>query len=361
MRPLQSALRHGFPTARFLIAAVLILGGCKKDSVVDPFLPDGDRLVFLTEPTNAAAGVLIFPAVRVGIVDTAGNVVLRSGVDIQLYLNSTDLRDTLQGQTSVTTSFVVANFNLGLKRAPTTFRLIATARGLTGAQSAPFNISVGPAAKLAFSVQPSNVVAGEIMLPKPTVVVQDALGNFVANDSGLVVLQVFTGPGGSVPRNNAVTAAGGTAVFDSLRINTAAILYTLSAVGPSGRGLTSAVSSIFNVAAAAPFFLRFSQQPTASIKNVPFSPVMKVTVVDSMSNLASTFTGIVTLDWDFNPDGAVINGTAAVAAVGGVATFNGISIDRPSTTSFKLRATSPTVGSATVPDTARSVFFQIFP
>ena len=357
MRFFPSAFRCGLPGARLLITAALVLGGCKKDSVVDPFLPDGDRLLFVTEPSTTTAGVGIFPSVRVAIVDTGGNVVQRNGVDVQLFLNSTDPRDTLLGQTNVPTVAGVATFSaLALRRAPTTFRLTATARGLTGAQSAPFNISVGPASKLAYSVQPTSVVAGEIMLPKPTLVVQDVNGNFVASDSGLIVLQVFTGPGGTVPRNNAVTATGGTAVFDSLRINTAGTLYTLSAVGPSGRGLTSAVSSIFNVTAAAPRFLRFTQQPTAAIRNTPFTPPVRVTAVDSMSNVALTFTGTITLDWDFNPDGAVINGTATVAAVAGVATFSGVSVDLPSSTSFRFKAVS-----TTVPDTVRSVFFQIFP
>ena len=358
LRSLSSALRRGLPAVRFLVAAVLVIGGCKKDSPVDPFLPDGDRLVFVTEPTTTVAGVSIFPSVRVAIVDTGGNVVARNNVDIQLYLDSTDPRDTLLGTTNVSTVAGVSTFtNLGLRRAPTTFRLTAVARGLTGTQSTPFSVSVGPAAKLAFTVQPTNVVAGEIMLPKPTVVIQDALGNFVSNDSGLVVLQVFTGPSGTVPRNNAVTAIGGTAVFDSLRIKTASTLYTLSAVGPSGRGLTAAVSSIFNVVAGAPRLLYFTVQPPPStVKNLAFTPPMKVTVADSMNNTALTFTGTVSLEWDFNPDSAIVNGSSSVAAVGGVATFGGISVDRPSTTSFRLRAVAPAV-----PDTARSNFFQVFP
>ena len=340
---------------RLTLAAGLVLGGCKKDSIVDPSLPDGDRLAFVTEPTATGSNVPVFPAVRVAIVDSAGNVMTtRNNVDVQLYIDSTDPRDTLQGVTSVATVAGVAIFSsVVLKRAPATFRLIATARRLTGVTSAPFGVTVGRASKVAFSVQPSNVVAGEKMVPAPQVVVQDAQGNFVSSDTGLILLQVFTGPPGTVPRNNAVTAVGGIAKYDSLRVRAASALYSLVAVGPAG--ITTAVSSLFSVTAAAPYFMAFTVQPALAIKNVAFNPNLKVIVTDSMSNVAQTFAGIVSLEWDFNVDAALINGTVSATAVGGVATWPGISIDRPSN-NLRLRAVSPAV-----PDTARSSFFQIIP
>ena len=356
---LSLAARRLAPSLRLALAAVLVAGACKRDSVTEPsvLLVDGDRLAFVTEPTATQSGQPLFPAVRVAIVDSAGNVVPRNNVDVKLYLDSTDPRDTLQGQTNVTTILGVATFpNLGIKRAPTTFRLIATARALTGAISASFGVSVGPAAKLAFTAQPSNVVAGEKMVPPPVVVVQDAQGNFVSNDTGLVVLQIFTGGSGTVPRNNAFTAVGGTARFDSLRINTAATLYTLSAVGPSGRGLAAAVSNIFNVTHSTPEKLVFSvNPPTNTLVGVAFSPFMQVTVTDSMSNIATTFTGTVKIDWDYNTASAVLVGTTSVASVAGVARFPGVSVDRAATP-LRIRATIPTFS-----DTARTNFFQINP
>ena len=315
--------------------------------------------MFLTAPSAVAAGQVFNPAVRVAIVDPQGNPVSRNNnVDITLYLNSVDPRDTLLGTVTLPTAAGVAVFtNLSLKRATAGFRLIAVSRGLTGATSPAFGVSVGPPAKLAFSVQPSSVIAGEKMVPAPQVVIQDAVGNLIPNDSGLVVLSVLTGPSGVIPRNNAVNELNGVAKFDSVRINTANPLYSLQANAPASRGLQAAVSNVFSVAPGAAFKLAWTQEAANIGKNIAFSPSLKVAVADSMGNVVTSFTQNVTIDIDppTNSNGAILNGTTTVACVSGVATFAGISIDRATPSSIRLRAYHATLG-----DTARGTFFQVF-
>ncbi|MBI3792188.1 MAG: hypothetical protein HY275_15095 [Gemmatimonadetes bacterium] len=297
---------------------------------------------------------------KVQIVDSAGNVMnTHPPTDVTISLDPLDPRDTLFGATVVATNGGEATFaGLFLKRAANNFRLVATAKGLTGAVSLPFGVSVGTAAKLAWVVQPTSVIAGEKMVPAPQVVVQDAAGNTVPNNSGLVVLSVLTGPSGSVPRNNVVTAVNGVATFDSLRISAANSSYSLQAVGPTGAGLQAAVSNVFSVTPGAPLKVQFTVGPTSSVVNTAINPAMQVAITDSMSNIVTSFTKPVTLQFDVNPTGATLGGTTTVNAVSGVATFSGITIDlvSPAGSGYRLRSIT-----ATVPDTARSGFFAIVP
>lgn len=342
-----------------LIGLAGVIAGCSKSPTVPPFLPGGDRLRFQSQVTSVIAGVVI-PPFKIQIVDTGGFLVNRSAVDITLTLDSTDPRDTLFGPTVAQTVQGDATFgNLFFKHAAPNLRLVATARGLTGAVSQAFSVSVGAPSKLAFSVQPSSVIAGDKMVPPPQVVVQDAVGNPIANDTGLVVLQVLTGPSGATPRNGAVNAVAGTARFDSVRINTAGPSFTLQAVGPAGRNLQPAISSLFVVTPGAPRKVVFTQQPSQSVVNTAINPPMTVSVADSLNNIATSFSGPIVLNIDVNPTGAALSGTTTINAASGVATFSGISINIPcsSLNCYRLRATAAAIPA----DTARSGFFTIVP
>ena len=360
--PRLSSLRLTASAPRLVVGLIGLAGviaGCSKSTPTQPFLPGGDRLRFQSQVTSVIAGVVI-PPFKIQIVDTGGGLVIRNAVDITLTLDSTDPRDTLFGPTVAQTVQGEATFgNLFFKHAAPSFRLVATARGLTGAVSQSFSVSVGAPSKLAFSVQPSSVIAGDIMVPAPQVVVQDGFGNPIANDTGLVVLQVLTGPSGATPRNGAVNAVAGTARFDSLRINTAGPSFTLQAVGPNGRNLQPAISSLFLVTPGTPRKVVFTQQPSQSVVNTAINPPMTVSIADSLNNIATSFSGPVVLDIDVNPTGAALGGTTTVNAASGVATFTGISINLTCQTvnCYRLRATAAAVPS----DTARSGFFTIVP
>src|SRR5207248_2626643 len=136
---------------------------------------------------------------------------------------------------------------LSLNMVGTGYTLTATATGLTSATSSAFNIGAGAAAKLAFTVQPSNTAAGAAITPAVQVAVQDAQGNTVTTATTSITLAIGTNPAsGTLSGTTTVAAVSGVATFSNLSIDKAGTGYTLNA---SATGLTGATSSAFNVVA----------------------------------------------------------------------------------------------------------------
>ena len=108
----------------------------------------------------------------------------------------------------------------------------------------PVTVSVGPAAKLAFTQQPGGSTGGVAFATQPTVAVQDLAGNTVTTDTSPVTL-ALTVPGGATLSctSNPVAAVTGVASFAGCRVNVAGS-YTLTA---TDGGLTAAVSSSFTI------------------------------------------------------------------------------------------------------------------
>src|SRR5439155_650301 len=154
----------------------------------------------------------------------------------------------------------VATFsNLSIDKAGTGYTLTASATGLTGATSSAFNIGVGAAAKLAFTVQPSTAAAGAAITPAVQVAVQDAQGNTVTTATTSIPAAIGPTPAiGAPPPTSTVAAVNGVATFSNLSINKAGTGYTLTA---SATGLTGATSSAFTISAGAAAKLVFTVQP----------------------------------------------------------------------------------------------------
>ena len=58
------------------------------------------------------------------------------------------------------------------------------------------------------------------------------------------------------------------------------------------------------------------------------NPAVRVTALDALGNVATGFTGLITLAIGTNPAGGVLSGITAVPAVSGVAIFTPLSIDK---------------------------------
>src|SRR5581483_11504411 len=139
--------------------------------------------------------------------------------------------------------------NLTVDRTGTGYTLAASATGLPGVTSAPFDVGAGSATRLVFSVQPSNAAAGVAISPAVVVTAQDALGNVATGFTGSVTMSIATNPsGGTLGGVTTVSASGGQATFDNLTIDRAGTGYARRA---SAGGLTSATSSAFNISAGA--------------------------------------------------------------------------------------------------------------
>jgi uncharacterized repeat protein (TIGR03803 family) len=105
--------------------------------------------------------------------------------------------------------------------------------------------TVGAAAKLAFTQQPTNAFAGITISPPVTVAVEDSSENVVTTDNSTVTLSIGSGPSGALGGTLTATAVSGVATFSNLVLSTPGT-YTLQA---SDGSLTGTVSNSFNAIA----------------------------------------------------------------------------------------------------------------
>jgi len=174
------------------------LGGCSGSSS-GPVAPTGvgpaAKLIFAVQPSNAAAGAGITPAMQVAVQDAQGNTVTTATTSITVAIGTNPASGTLAGTKTVAAVNGVATFStLSLNLAGTGYTLTATATGLTSATSSAFNISAGEAAKLVFTVQPSTAAAGAGIAPAVQVAVQDAQGNTVTTATTSITVAIGTNP-----------------------------------------------------------------------------------------------------------------------------------------------------------------------
>src|SRR5438132_611587 len=285
------------------------------------------QLVFSVQPTSATAGSVITPAVQLTAQDAQGNTVTGFTANVTVALGANPGSGTLSGNKTVPAVAGVATFgDLSLDKAGAGYTLTAASTGLSAPTSAAFNISAATANKLVFTLQPSNVVAGAAITPAVQVTTQDNLGNTVTSFSGNVTVALGNNPGGGALSGTATVAAvSGVATFPGLGVNKAANGYTLTA---AATGLTTASSTAFNVTPGTASQLVFTVEPTAAIAAAAITPSVQVTAQDPQGNTATAFTGNVTVALGANPGSGVLTGTATVAAVGGVASFPGLSVNK---------------------------------
>src|SRR5207247_1354011 len=77
--------------------------------------------------------------------------------------------------------------------------------------------------------------------------------------------------------------------------------------------------------------LVFGTQPSTTVANRLITPAVKVRALDAFGNVATGFTGAVAIALGSNPGGSTLSGTTPVAAVGGVATFVDLSVNKTGT------------------------------
>jgi hypothetical protein len=94
--------------------------------------------------------------------------------------------------------------------------------------------------------------------------------------------------------------------------------------------MLSSFISVVPVAAADAAKLVFGQAPVNTIAGAVITPAVTVLVEDAGGNLVSS-TASITLAIGTNPSGGTLGGTVTMAASGGIATFNNLTIDKPGT------------------------------
>jgi hypothetical protein len=297
-------------------------------------------LEFTAQPSTEAAGAPITPAIRVTARDAFGNTAtgFLNNVTVAITGGTGTPGAVLSGTRTVGAVAGVATFStLSIDKSGAGYTLTATASGLTGAISTAFTINPGPASRLGFTVQPSNMAAGATITPAVRVAAQDAFGNTVTNFNTNVTVAIAVNPGGgTLAGTKTVATSAGVATFSTLSIDKSGVGYRLAA---TASGLAPDTSAAFSIAAGAATRLAFAVQPTATIAGDVISPAVRVTAQDNFGNTAPGFGGTITMAIANNPSGGVLSGTTSVAAVGGVANFSNLSINK-SGTGYTLRATA---------------------
>src|SRR5207253_240427 len=150
--------------------------------------------------------------------------------------------------------------------------------------------------------------------------------NTVTGFTANVTVALGANPGsGTLSGNKTVPALAGVATFGDLSLDKAGTGYTLTA---ASTGLSAPTSAAFNISAATASKLVFTVEPTTTTAAAVITPAVQVTAQDPQGNTATAFTGNVTVALGANPGAGTLAGTATVAAVGGVASFPGLSVNK---------------------------------
>jgi len=167
--------------------------------------------------------------------------------------------------------------------------------------------------------------AGSAVAPPPSVKVSDATGSPVANVT--VTFQVTAG-GGTVAPASAATNATGVATVAAWTLGSAPGPNQLTATvagsditgNPAVFGATGVVGNGNKLA--------FLVQPSNTNVRQPIAPPVQVQVRDAANNPVTSATNAITVALSSNPGGATLSGTTTVNAVGGVATFSDLTLNK---------------------------------
>lgn len=305
----------------------------------------GTQLAFTASPSASTGGTAFTTQPVVTVQDAGGNLVNSSTIAVTLAITGANLTCTTNPQTA--SSGTVTFTGCSIDKAGT-YTVTASSSGLTSA-TASVQITVGPAAKLGYSTQPSaSSISGTAFAAQPVVAVQDAGGNTVtANTSTVSLTLTGTGPSAAALTctTNSKAASSGVVSFSGCKVDKSGSGYTLTA---SSAGLTSAISTAFAITAGTATKLVFSTQPGSGTGGTALGTQPVVTVQDANGNTVTTDASSVTLaiTGGTGTSGATLTCTANSQAAGsGVATFTGCSIDKAGT-GYTLTASDGTLTTA---------------
>jgi hypothetical protein len=335
-----------------------VTGATSVDSstiTVDPGFPV--KIGFATQPARGIPGTPFGSQPVVAVQDAQGNTVPLSGattVTLSLTTGSGTLTCTNSGGLTKGTSSGLAAFTgCRLTVVGVGFKITAAAPGYTSVASSAFDV----ADRLAFTTQPSGAAGGVAFTTQPVITVRAGASATAVNDNGSVVtLAIKSGTGATGATLTCTdgltrTAVAGIATFAGCSIDKSSPTgspYVLVATSPS---LTSAESSTLAVVAGAASKVLFTVQPAATNVNVAFAAAPAVSITDAGGNVVTTgtsSTASVTLAIGTNPSAGTLTCTGGLskAAVAGVATFTGCSINSAGV-GYTLTAAATSLTSAT--------------
>ncbi|MGH7615339.1 MAG: beta strand repeat-containing protein [Gemmatimonadales bacterium] len=294
-------------------------------------------LFFTVEPSQTVAGSAISPAVQVTARDNQGNTATSFFGNVTLTIGTNPAGNgILTGGGPLAASAGIVSFPAAsIDKAGSPYTLLANATGLTGATSIGFNVISGGVSPTLSTITraPTSITASSGTITSTiTVTARDNLNNAI---QGATVVLSATGSGNSLIQPVATTNASGVAT--GTLASTVAETKTVSATIDGT--LINATTTV-GVNPAAPKLLLFNVHPNTTVATQTIRPAtgVQVEVRDTFNNRvtgANISVNIAILNNPATPPGTLSGTTTATQAngrlVGGIATFNDLSIDKVGT------------------------------
>jgi hypothetical protein len=194
-----------------------------------------------TQPTGAGNGSVLGTQPVIRIVDSGGNTVTTSSVNVVASIASGT--GTLSGTTTVAASSGIATFtNLVVTGTAGAFTLTFTPTSLTAATSNSLTITAGPASKVAITRASVGTERRTAFTTQPQITIRDASNNTVTSSTEVVTATITSGAGGSFVGTTTATASSGLATFTGLGVDgTIGTAYTITY---TVTGLTVATATV---------------------------------------------------------------------------------------------------------------------
>ena len=271
----------------------------------------------------------------VTIEDAYGNVADVSQ-DVTLALGANPSRATLGGTLKVTTTAGVANFsNLTIDKPGGGYTLTAKSGTLTTGTSSAFNIENDKLVVVSPPL-PGTAAGSSFGLVVKAVNASGVVDTTFNGNLTLSLIQ-FNRNNAALSGTLSVPAKNGFATFTGLSLNLVGN-YVLTV---SAAGATPVATPPFRIGASQ---ISVSAEPPRLVNaSTPFSII--VTASDASGIVDPTYNGPVTLTLSGGAANGALRGTITVNAVNGVASFSGLTIDKPGA-GYRLTATASGLGSS---------------
>ncbi len=277
------------------------------------------QIAFTRQPATTMAGAGI-GVVQVTLRDAQGNVCATATDAVTVALGANPTGAALGGTRTVAAVRGVASFtHLRLDKAGDGYALRPSAAGVTGANSASFDITPAAPARLSFVEEPTGATAGAILAPPAKVAVLDRFENRCTGVATAVEIRMGCGDAAALSGTRIRHATAGVASFGDLSISRAGRYFLLAVAD----GIVGAVTQKFTIAPGPATAVVFTRQPNTTVAGQTMGAV-QVMLMDALGNRCTAATDAVTLALGANPTGAALGGTKTMAAVRGIATFSSL-------------------------------------
>ena len=311
----SDGLENNVPTTPISSAAPLNTGAAK--------------LAFTTQPPTTTTGGAPFP-VTVALQDASSNTITTgAGGTAQVTLSLSGgtsgaaLTCDQASNTMAGVAGVAAFTNCKIDKVGTGYVITASSPGATSIASSTVAITLGPAAKVAFTTQPPATGTQSLATFGAVAAITDAGGNTVTS-TDMVQLTVSSGPGTLGGCTAPVAATAGVATFTGCTLDKAGS-YVLRARDTTTT-LNDAFSNAIAITAGPATQLVFTTAPVGAAHGANFATQPVVAVEDAQGNVV-TSDNATAVTLAYSGTGTLTCTTNPVTVSAGVATFAGCKVD----------------------------------